>query len=374
MAPFRSGRPPDFLGKGFFHAHEGRQIRGAGRRSGVRDGRRVIRQAPKARSGPAKAAANGLGEAALSSEMAESLGSESPPARHADSLSLPASTDGGPKSVSSKGTVCSDPAGRTILRLPPPHRLWPGSKRHLPDYDQSDRCDGDRSERPDWTWSPPSCGVARTTPLSLWRDRRPSRRPPRDGRGNPRLSGRVWIDEIYRFDYGDHEGIRIRRRKSEERPTPGGSPGTPTCRSPSTRAAASFWRCLRQARPRPARTSVERCLEGPEGPHRSPDQTITHDGPHGHTRRRSSRPSDRRTTGLQINAPGDEASLKAKMAPMNNSCSYLRFNFEKHRGIKFAKLAAYRDLFMDEIPPGLPQYGFRPTIDYLFSRVCRHEK
>ena len=31
---------------------------------------------------------------------------------------------------------------------------------------------------------------------------------------------------------------------------------------------------------------------------------------------------------------------------MNNLCSYIRFNFEKHRGVKFAKLAAYGDLFM----------------------------
>ena len=71
-------------------------------------------------------------------------------------------------------------------------------------------------------------------------------------------------------------------------------------------------------------------------------------------------------------APGD-GEYKAKMGPMNSLCSYLRFNFEKHRGIKFAKLAAYGDLFVYQYFH-VRKYGLEATIDYLFSRVCGTEK
>lgn len=70
--------------------------------------------------------------------------------------------------------------------------------------------------------------------------------------------------------------------------------------------------------------------------------------------------------------PGDK-EYKAKMGPMNNLCSYLRFNFEKRRGIKFAKLAAYGDLFVYQYFH-VRKYGLEATIDYLFSRVCGTKK
>jgi hypothetical protein len=70
--------------------------------------------------------------------------------------------------------------------------------------------------------------------------------------------------------------------------------------------------------------------------------------------------------------PGDR-EYKAKMGPMNNLCSYLRFNFEKHRGMKFAKLAACGDLFMHQYFH-VRKYGLEATIDYLFSRVCGTKK
>jgi hypothetical protein len=88
----------------------------------------------------------------------------------------------------------------------------------------------------------------------------------------------------------------------------------------------------------PYGSSVERCLEGrvAEG------SKLTHDGAlcHGPAIKKLSLGDD-----WVKYAPGDKEH-KAKMGPMNNLCSYLRFNFEKHRGVKFAKLAAYGDLFM----------------------------
>jgi transposase-like protein len=115
----------------------------------------------------------------------------------------------------------------------------------------------------------------------------------------------------------------------------------------------------------PYGSSVERCLEGrvAEG------SKLTHDGAHCHNAaiRKLSLGDD-----WVKYAPGDK-EYKAKMAPMNNLCSYLRFNFEKHRGIKFAKLAAYGDLFMYQYFH-VRKYGFRATIDYLFSRVCGTKK
>jgi len=71
-------------------------------------------------------------------------------------------------------------------------------------------------------------------------------------------------------------------------------------------------------------------------------------------------------------APGDREH-KAKMSPMNNLCSYLRFSFERHRGIKFAKLAAYGDLFMYQ-HSHVRKYGLEATIGCLFSRVCGTKK
>ena len=88
----------------------------------------------------------------------------------------------------------------------------------------------------------------------------------------------------------------------------------------------------------PYGSSVERCLEGrvAEG------SKLTHDGAlcHNAAIKKLSLGDD-----WVKYAPGD-GEYKAKMSPMNNLCSYLRFSFEKHRGIKFAKLAAYGDLFM----------------------------
>jgi hypothetical protein len=66
--------------------------------------------------------------------------------------------------------------------------------------------------------------------------------------------------------------------------------------------------------------------------------------------------------------PGDKEH-ETKMAPMNSLCSFIRFSFEKHRGVKFAKLAAYGDLFMHQYFR-VRKYGLEATIDHLFSRVC----
>lgn len=71
-------------------------------------------------------------------------------------------------------------------------------------------------------------------------------------------------------------------------------------------------------------------------------------------------------------APGDREH-KAKMSPMNNLCSYLRFSFERHRGIKFAKLAAYGDLFMYQ-HFHVRKYGLEATIGCLFSRAAGRER
>jgi hypothetical protein len=115
----------------------------------------------------------------------------------------------------------------------------------------------------------------------------------------------------------------------------------------------------------PYGSSVERCLEGrvAEG------SKLTHDGAlcHGPAIKKLSLGDD-----WVKYAPGDK-EYKTKMAPMNNLCSYIRFNFEKHRGIKFAKLAAYGDLFMYQYFH-VRKYGLQATIDYLFSRVCGTEK
>jgi hypothetical protein len=71
-------------------------------------------------------------------------------------------------------------------------------------------------------------------------------------------------------------------------------------------------------------------------------------------------------------APGDK-EYKAKMAPMNNLCSYIRFNFEKHRGVKFAKLAAYGDLFMYQYFH-VRKYGFRGDDRLPVLEGLRHGK
>ena len=115
----------------------------------------------------------------------------------------------------------------------------------------------------------------------------------------------------------------------------------------------------------PYASSVLRCLEGrvAEG------SKLTHDGAQCH---------NAAIKELSLGddwvkyAPGDK-EYKAKMSPMNNLRSYLRFSFEKHRGIKFAKLAAYGDLFMYQYFH-VRKYGLEATIDYLFSRVCGTKK
>jgi transposase-like protein len=64
---------------------------------------------------------------------------------------------------------------------------------------------------------------------------------------------------------------------------------------------------------------------------------------------------------------GDKDYEKA-MLIMSNCCSYLRHEFESHRGIKYAKLEAYGDFFMWKWSH-VRKYGLRKSIDYLFSRV-----
>ena len=65
---------------------------------------------------------------------------------------------------------------------------------------------------------------------------------------------------------------------------------------------------------------------------------------------------------------GDQSYEKA-MLIMSNCCSYLRHEFESHRGIKYAKLEAYGDFFMWKWSH-VRKYGLRESINYLFSRVC----
>ena len=115
----------------------------------------------------------------------------------------------------------------------------------------------------------------------------------------------------------------------------------------------------------PLGRSVQGCLEGrvAEG------SRLTHDGAlcHNAAIKKLSLGDD-----WVKYAPGD-GEYKTKMGPMNNLCSYLRFSFEKHRGIKFAKLAAYGDLFMYQYFR-VRKYGLEATIGYLFSRVCGTKK
>jgi hypothetical protein len=115
----------------------------------------------------------------------------------------------------------------------------------------------------------------------------------------------------------------------------------------------------------PSASSVGKYLEGRvrEG------SRLTHDGArcHGPAIRKFSLGDD-----WAKYAPGDK-EYKAKMAPMNNLCSYLKLNLEKHRDIKFAKLPAYGNLFMYQYFY-VRKYGLEATIDYLFSRVCGTEK
>ena len=112
-------------------------------------------------------------------------------------------------------------------------------------------------------------------------------------------------------------------------------------------------------------SSVLRCLEGrvKEG------SKLTHDGAlcHGPAIKKLSLGDDRVKY-----APGD-GEYKTRMGPMNSLCSCLRFSFEKHRGTKFAKLAAYGDVFMRQCFH-VRKYGLQATIGYLFSRVCGTEK
>lgn len=65
----------------------------------------------------------------------------------------------------------------------------------------------------------------------------------------------------------------------------------------------------------------------------------------------------------------DDPEYEKAMRYMNLLCSYVRFEFEKHRGIKFAKIEAYATFFCYKFTH-IRKHGFATAVEYLFGRVC----
>lgn len=102
----------------------------------------------------------------------------------------------------------------------------------------------------------------------------------------------------------------------------------------------------------------------------APGSRLTHDGSSCHNLLVSSVPG--LVDDWHKYVRGDREYEEA-MRYMNLLCSYLRFEFEKHKGIKAAKIEAYATLFCYRFSH-VRKHGLEASIDFLFGRVCGARK
>ena len=102
----------------------------------------------------------------------------------------------------------------------------------------------------------------------------------------------------------------------------------------------------------------------------APGSRLTHDGSPCHNLLVSSVPG--LVDDWHKYVKGDREYEEA-MRYMNLLCSYLRFEFEKHKGIKAAKIEAYATLFCYRFSH-VRKHGLEASIDFLFGRVCGARK
>lgn len=170
-----------------------------------------------------------------------------------------------------------------------------------------------------------------------------------------KLSGHVWMDETGFAPTratGFVDGVWT---------TYGGKIAMDTCMEVAFDSGGQGFCKVYERLGMPTRAMVWECCKG----RISEGSTLTHDGALSH---------NMTVKGLGLKddwhkfAGGDKEYEKA-MLLMSNCCSYLRYEFESHRGIKASKLGAYGDFFMHEWCH-VRKYGLRASIEYLFNRVC----
>jgi transposase-like protein len=255
-----------------------------------------------------------LGEADLS-EMAESLGRK-PACPECGSLSC---RPWGRSKSGERRYVCSD-CGRTFQLLSQSALAW--SKRHLMDYAKALEM---MSFNVPLDVVASVVGVHHNTAL-LWR--RKAFATVAEWQRKTRLSGRVWIDEIYTFDYGDPgDHFRKMRRGLSKRKVC-------VCIAIDCRESLVIFETGHGC---PTSAELLRALKG----HIEPGSTIVHDGLMAHRRLIEALGS---ADEVYKSTVKDEASLKA-MLMINSFSSWAKRYLDRFTGMRTKYLQDYLNWF-----------------------------
>ena len=105
------------------------------------------------------------------------------------------------------------------------------------------------------------------------------------------------------------------------------------------------------------------------GPRIKPGSHLTHDGLQSHNQLIEE-------LGLEderVKYIRGDAEYERKMEAINSACSYLRYSFESHRGIKMSNIERYADFYLFR-RYSMRQNNLKGTVDWLFGMIARTPK